>query len=146
MAKLMCEMREHDCVVAHRGVKYHFRRLSGDFSQPMLCDVGDPTAVEYILGLGAHFSVADSGEAANPGGPDDEGNDDFGGHVPDEPGPDESGAADEQAEGDDAPPVDQALGNLTLDELRAMFKQRFGREAHPQAKPETLAAKLSSKQ
>lgn len=111
--KIECTFPEIDNIVVLNGVKYHFRRDGDDRSQPMVAEVGDQSHAAEILGMPG-FQAAELVSA------DDDGDDDS---------------------NDEAPPA--GLADKTFDELRDLYRERFGKPAHPNMKHETLLAKLA---
>lgn len=120
-----CKIPELDNIVKVGASVYHFRRRSMDRNTPMLCDVVDTTHAAELL------SMPDFAKYSKPAkrGADD--------------GDDEDIVGDDDGNpGDTSAVADSRYASMTLEELAVEFKDRFGRAPHPQAKPETLAARL----
>ena len=115
-----CTAPELDNIVSVGPAKYHFRRKSEDRSTPMLCDVGDTTHAAEILSQSGFVE--------------------FRGDLLDDDSDDEEEGTGGRSDPDAV--AASRYASMTLEELSAEVKERFGRAPHPQAKPETLAARL----
>lgn len=114
---IRCTLPEADNIEFFGQSKYHFKRNSnGD----LVCDVQDPAAA-------SHFLSKDIYEAYNA-----------------DEAPDEAQEADDGvfSEVIAPPPGVVDLDKATHEELVELYRERFGKAAHPQMKYETLLAKL----
>lgn len=119
--KVLCKIREIDNIVRFHGSKYVFHKVDG--VDGLVCDVQDDAAVAFMLASGPEFSLMDPEVAA------------------------EIGAKEEEAETEmqhDTEAADrEAYQLMTLEELQDVYRDRYGKAAHPATKHETLVEKLS---
>lgn len=118
--KVLCDIREIDNVVRFNNSKYVFRRVEG--VKALVCDVDDDAAVAFMLSSGPEFSLMEPEAAA------------------------ELTAAQEEEQTEmkhDTEAADrEAFQLMTLEELQDMYRARYGKNAHPATKHETLVEKL----
>jgi hypothetical protein len=115
--KIVCNIPELDNVVTVGQSKYHFRRGPGG---KLVCNVEDEETVAAILSRGPEFELAaPETELA------------------------EDKLSDEDEEELEAAALARAtLESKTLEELQALYAEKFGRASHPASKHETLVEKL----
>jgi hypothetical protein len=117
--KVLCKIRELDNIVRFNNSKYVFSRVDG--VDGLVCDVEDDEAIKFMLRF-PEFSLMDPEVAANV---------------------DEQQAGSEtQMQSDTAAADREAYQLMTLEELQEVYRERFGRAAHPATKHETLVEKL----
>lgn len=108
-----CKIRERDNIERFGHTNYHFKP---DLNGNLLCEVDDEEALRHFLSL-EQYEPFDDEEAP---GDKAEGDDDF---------------------------FEEDTGTLpgldpTYEELCELYKEKFGKAAHPATKYETLVAKL----
>lgn len=126
---IRCKLPEFDNIELVGKTPYHFKKNTIGH---LVCDVEDADAARYLLSKDIYEPYDDEAvlQASTLGDVADLVLDD-----------DDEDFFDEPA----APPPGvkaDPFENATLEELQGMYKEKFGKAAHPSAKYETLLAKL----
>lgn len=145
---IRCKLPEHDNIEVFQGTKYHFIKNSAGV---LVCDVqDDDAATKFLLNSAVYEPYDDAAVEAEKlarakAGQVDQDEEDS------ESSDDEDGDGFFEEQTGELPGITKKVEpetkadpyeNATLEELQSIYKQRFGKAAHPSTKHETLLAKL----